>query len=103
VADARPARYARARDPERRGQGDAVQEIHCACGAELPSQAAREASFGFDLAYPDTPAFRGEIGVPVYKCGACGKEQARSAKELAGAAPAVVAALNDAAGNPHSG
>jgi hypothetical protein len=89
--------------PSGEAKGMLFKKYHCACGAELPSQAAREASFGFDLAYPDTPAFRGEIEVPVYRCGACGKEQARSAKELAGAAPAAVAALNDAAGFPHSG
>jgi len=89
--------------PSGEAKGMLFKKYHCACGAELPAQVAREASFGFDLAYPDTPAFRGEIEVPVFKCGACGKEQARSAKELAGAVPAAVAALNDAAGFPHSG
>jgi len=89
--------------PSGEAKGMLFKKYHCACGAELPAQAAREAGFAFDVAYPETPAFRGEIEVPVFKCGACGKEQARSAKELAGAVPAAVAALNDAAGFPHSG
>jgi hypothetical protein len=89
--------------PGGEAKGMLFKKYHCTCGAELPAQAAREASFGFDLAYPEAAAFRGEIAVPVYKCGSCGKEQARSAKEVAGAVPAAVASLNDAAGFPHSG
>ncbi|HEX9182302.1 MAG TPA: hypothetical protein VF876_03500 [Burkholderiales bacterium] len=89
--------------PGGEAKGMLFKKYHCACGAELPSQAAREASFGFELAYPEAAPFRGEIAVPVYKCGSCGKELARSAKEIAGATPAAVAALNDAAGFPHSG
>jgi hypothetical protein len=41
--------------------------------------------------------------MPVYKCTGCGKEQLRSAKELQGHAAQAIAALNDAAGFPHSG
>jgi hypothetical protein len=88
--------------PAGEAKGMLFKKYHCACGAELPTQAAREAAFAFDLAYAEAPAFRGEIEVPVYKCGGCGKEVARSAKELAGATPVAVAALNDAAGFPHS-
>ena len=40
--------------------------------------------------------------MPVYKCTGCGKEQLRSAKELQGHAAQAIAALNDAAGFPHS-
>jgi hypothetical protein len=89
--------------PGGEAKGMLFKKYHCACGAELPSQPTRSASFGFDMAYPESPAFKAEIEVPVYKCGSCGKESARSAKELAGATPGAVAALNDAAGFPHSG
>jgi hypothetical protein len=89
--------------PAGEAKGMLFKKYHCACGAELPAQPARNASFAFDLAYPDVPAFKGAIEVPVYTCGSCGKEQARSAKEIAGATPAAIAALNDAAGFPHSG
>jgi hypothetical protein len=89
--------------PGGEAKGLLFKKYHCGCGAELPAQAARNAAFEFDLAYPETDAFRGAIEVALHKCAACGKEQARSAKEVAGAAPAAVAALNDAAGFPHSG
>ena len=89
--------------PGGEAKGMLFKKYHCACGAELPAQAAREASFGFDLAFPEAPPFRGAFELPVYQCSGCGKEQVRSGKELAGVAPAVVAALNDAAGFPHSG
>ena len=88
--------------PGGEAKGMLFKKYHCGCGAELPAQPARNASFGFDLAYPESPAFRAEIEVAVYKCPGCGKEQARSAKDVAGATPAAVAALNDAAGFPHS-
>ena len=84
-------------------KGMLFKKYHCGCGAELPAQPARSATFGFDMAYPESPAFTVEIEVAVYKCPGCGKEQARSAKDVAGATPAAVAALNDAAGFPHSG
>lgn len=89
--------------PGGEAKGMVFKKYHCACGAELPAQPARQASFGFDLSFTDSPAFRGEIEVAVVKCPGCGKEQARSAKELVAAAPEAVAALNDAAGFPHSG
>jgi hypothetical protein len=89
--------------PAGEAKGMLFKKYHCACGAELPAQPARNAGFAFDLAYAQSPAFKGEIEVPLFKCGSCGKEQARSAKEVAGAAPAAIAALNDAAGFPHSG
>jgi hypothetical protein len=89
--------------PGGEAKGLLFKKYHCACGAELPAQTARSASFGFDLAYPETSAFRGEIELALYKCPACNKEQARSAKEVAAAAPAALVALNDAAGFPHSG
>lgn len=89
--------------PGGEAKGMLFKKYHCACGAELPAQAARNAGFGFDMSHPEAGAFRLEIEVPVFKCGSCGKEVARSAKELAGLVPTAVAALNDAAGFPHSG
>ena len=74
-----------------------------ACSAALGARPDRRESFGFDLAYADTPPFRLEVEMPVYKCGGCGKEQIRSAKELHNNVPAAIASINDAAGFPHSG
>src|SRR5512147_2218179 len=71
--------------PAGEAKGMLFKKYHCACGAELPAQPTRNASFAFDLAYPDAPAFKGAVEVPVFTCGSCGKEQARSAKEIAGA------------------
>ena len=56
-----------------------------------------------DLAYQGAPAFKAELDMPVYKCTGCGKEQLRSTKELQGHTAQAIAALNDAAGFPHSG
>jgi len=89
--------------PGGEARGMLFKKYHCACGAQLPAQAARNAGFGFELNHPEAGAFRLEIEIPGYKCGSCGKEVARSAKELAGLVPTAVAALNDAAGFPHSG
>lgn len=74
-----------------------------ACGKELASRSEGQRAFPFDLAFPDAPAFRAEIELPLYKCTGCGKEQVRSAKELHGNAAAAVASLSDAARFPHSG
>ncbi|OGA17500.1 MAG: hypothetical protein A3I63_05485 [Betaproteobacteria bacterium RIFCSPLOWO2_02_FULL_66_14] len=84
-------------------KGLLFKKYHCACGAELAAKPGRNGSFSFDLAYPESPAFKVEFELPVYKCGGCGKEQARSAKDLAANTPMTIAALNDAAGFPHSG
>jgi hypothetical protein len=89
--------------PAGEARGLLFKKYHCACGAELPAQPAGGSSRGFDMAFPEAPAFRMEIETPLYKCAGCGKEQARSAKELAGAVTGAIVALNDAAGFPHSG
>ncbi len=89
--------------PGGEAKGMLFKKYHCACGAELPARPERAGTFAFDLAYPESPAFKAELEVAVYPCAKCGKAQARSAKELAGAVPETVAALNDAAGFPHSG
>jgi DNA-directed RNA polymerase subunit RPC12/RpoP len=75
----------------------------CACGKELQSKSEKRQSFPLDLAYQGAPAFKAELDMPVYKCTGCGKEQLRSTKELQGHTAQAIAALNDAAGFPHSG
>ena len=41
--------------------------------------------------------------MPLYKCTGCGKEQARSTKELHDHVAQAIVAVNDGAGFPHSG
>jgi DNA-directed RNA polymerase subunit RPC12/RpoP len=74
-----------------------------ACGKELAAKSERHQTYPFDLAYESTAAFKAEIDMPVYKCTGCGKEQLRSVKEVQKHTAQAIAALNDAAGFPHSG
>jgi DNA-directed RNA polymerase subunit RPC12/RpoP len=89
--------------PAGEAKGMLFKKYHCACGKELESKSDRRHTFPFDLAYQGAPAFKAEVEMPVYKCTGCSKEQLRSAKELQGHAAQAIAALNDAAGFPHSG
>lgn len=89
--------------PAGEAKGMLFKKYHCACGAELPAKPARSGVHGFQMAFPDAPAFKIELEAALYKCAGCGKEQARSAKELSGAMPEAIVSLNDAAGFPHSG
>lgn len=73
------------------------------CGKELVAKPERRQVVPFELAYAQTPPFRIEIDLPLYKCTGCGKEQIRSAKDLHGHIPAAIVAINDEAGFPHSG
>jgi hypothetical protein len=91
------------RVPGGEAKGMLFKKYYCACGKELPSKAEGTASFPFELAFEGASVFKAEIEAQVAKCPGCGKEQALSAKDLAGATPQAVAALNDAAGFPHSG
>jgi DNA-directed RNA polymerase subunit RPC12/RpoP len=84
-------------------KGMVFKKYTCACGKELESKSEKRQSFPLDLAYQGAPAFRAELDMPVYKCTGCGKEQLRSTKELQGHTAQAIAALNDAAGFPHSG
>ena len=74
-----------------------------ACGKELAAKSERRQGFALELAYEDTPAFRAELEMPVYKCTGCGKEQLHSLKAIQGITSQTIAAFNDAAGFPHSG
>jgi len=84
-------------------QGMLFKKYLCACGRELESRPGGGKAFAFDLAFEGAPKFRVELGMPVYRCSGCGKEQLRSLKELRQATPVAIAGLNDAAGFPHSG
>jgi hypothetical protein len=84
-------------------KGILLKKYICGCGKELASKSERRQTFPFDLAYQGAPAFKAELETPVYKCTGCGKEQLRSAKQVQGHVAQAIAALNDAAGFPHSG
>ena len=78
------------------------KKYRCACGADLAGKSEHAQAFPMDLAYGGAPAFKAELEMPVYKCTACGKVQVRSQKALIGHIAFAIAALNDAAGFPHS-
>lgn len=84
-------------------KGMVFKKYTCGCGKELESKSERRQSFPLELAYQGAPAFKAELDMPVYRCTGCGKEQLRSTKELQGHTAQAIAALNDAAGFPHSG
>jgi hypothetical protein len=84
-------------------KGMLLKKYICGCGKELASKSERRQNFNFDLAYSSAPAFKADLEMPVYKCTGCGKEQLRSSKEMQKHAAQAIAALNDAAGFPHSG
>ena len=84
-------------------KGMLFKKYFCACGGELAAKAERSHKFPVDLAYQGASPFKAEFEMPVFKCAKCGKEQLRSAKELQGHTSQAIAALNDAAGFPHSG
>ena len=89
--------------PGGEAKGMLFKKYHCACGRELEPKSAKRQSFPLELAYQGAPAFKAEMEMPIYKCTGCGKEQLRSVKELQGHTAQAIAALNDAAGFPHSG
>jgi DNA-directed RNA polymerase subunit RPC12/RpoP len=73
------------------------------CGKDLAPKAERQQSFAYELQYEDQAPFKAQIEMPLYKCGACGKEQIRSTKELHGNVAQAIVGINDTAGFPHSG
>ncbi|HQY47804.1 MAG TPA: hypothetical protein PLE38_12665 [Usitatibacteraceae bacterium] len=60
------------------------------CGATLPAAGAEPHTFSSSQAWKETPGFAVDITVPVYTCAGCGREQARSATELAKLLPAAL-------------
>jgi hypothetical protein len=84
-------------------KGMLLKKYLCACGKELAAKSERSQAFPFDLAYSGAPAFKVELEMPLYKCTGCDKAQVRSAKQVQQHVSQAIAALNDAAGFPHSG
>lgn len=85
-------------------QGMLFKKYLCGdCGKELGAKPERRQGFAFDLAFRETPSFKIEMEMPMYKCTGCGKEQLRSAKDLHNHIPAAIVGINDEAGFPHSG
>ncbi len=68
------------------------------CGAELPSSAAGARTFSAALSWKDSPGFTVDITVPLHRCDRCGRDQARSAAELAKLLPAALAHAFQGAG-----
>jgi hypothetical protein len=67
------------------------------CGAPLPADGGEPWTFSSTLAWKDAPGFVVDVTVPVVQCPACGRDQARSATELAKLLPsALVHAFKDA-------
>ncbi len=88
-----------AKIPAGRRQGLVFRKYACGgCGAVLPASGAGTRSFSARLAWKDSPEFGAEISIPVYRCGACGVEQARCAEELAKLLPAALVHAFMAAG-----
>jgi DNA-directed RNA polymerase subunit RPC12/RpoP len=69
-----------------------------ACGAVLPAAGGEPRTFTSSLAWKETPGFTVDVSVPVYRCAQCGREQARSAAELAKLLPAALVHAFKAAG-----
>lgn len=89
--------------PAAQSKGLLFKKHLCACGKELPGTPQQRQAFPFDLAYEDSPAFKVELEVPVYKCEGCGKEQLRSLDDMRKATGTAMVAVCDRAGFPHSG
>ena len=67
------------------------------CGAPLPSEGSEPWTFSSTLSWNETTGFAVDITMPVVRCASCGREQARSAAELAKLLPAaLVHAFKDA-------
>lgn len=76
--------------PAGRERGLVFRRYACGgCGAKLP-RGGEPRSFSWTLAWKDGPPFEATLQVPVVPCAACGREQARSAQELAKLVPAAL-------------
>jgi hypothetical protein len=79
------------RIPAGREKGLLFRKYACqGCGAALPATGSEMRTFTSRLAWQETPAFEADISVPVRRCPSCGREQARSAAELAKLLPAAL-------------
>jgi hypothetical protein len=68
------------------------------CGAVLPASGGEPRTFSSKLAWNSTPGFEVDVTVPVFRCGGCGREQARSGPELVKLLPAALVHAFKAAG-----
>lgn len=68
------------------------------CGAALPASGSEPMTFSSAHAWNETPGFAVDVTVPVFRCGGCGREQARSGTELAKLLPAALVHAFKAAG-----
>ena len=89
--------------PAGEDKGMLFKKHFCACGKELPAQAAGPQAFPYELAFDGAPAFRIELEAPVFQCAGCGKRQLRSAGEVRKALSHAMVGICDRAGFPHSG
>lgn len=81
------------------GKGLLFRKYACGgCGAALPGSGGEPRTFSSTLAWQETPGFSVEVTVPVVRCAACGREQARSGAELGKLLPAALVHAFKAAG-----
>jgi hypothetical protein len=81
------------------GKGLVFKKYVCGgCGAVLPSSGGEPRTFSSRLAWNETPAFDVDVTMPFFRCAGCGREQARSAEELAKLLPAALVRAFKAAG-----
>ena len=60
------------------------------CGKPLSPKPDHVHAFNLPLAYEGEPEFRVEVAMPVFRCGACGKEQIHSLGEVRKLTPAAL-------------
>jgi len=80
-----------------------LRKYRCACGGLLEAVAGSTLEHAFELSVTDAEPFTAILALRRHRCSSCGREQARSGREIAAAVPELVRTLNDAAGFPHSG
>ena len=68
------------------------------CGGPLPASAGERRTYASHLAWKGGPEFAVEVSMPVCRCPGCGREQVRSAAELAKLLPAALVHAFKAAG-----
>ena len=89
--------------PAAEAKGMLFKKYLCSCGKELPGTTGPQQAFPFDFSYEDSPGFKVELEMPVFKCEGCGKAQLRSMDELRKTTANSMMDICDRAGFPHSG
>ena len=63
------------------------KHYHCSeCSAELPADPMKKSECYLDATFKEAAPFKIVIGIALYKCKQCGREQVRSNEELAASA-----------------